>query len=127
MESLDIIPGISQMPHGTSRPGSSHLRLGSGRPQSNKCIASLPPDVEPDSSPIMKAKPIQPVSLYSCIFPLANHHIDIGFGRKHGDGTCVARRIDGQSAIFDVISSREAIRKPILLRVSFYLISVTKL
>jgi hypothetical protein len=69
MESLDIIPGISQMPHRTSRPGSSHLRLGSGRPQSNKCIASLPPDVEPDSSPIKQAKPIEPASLYSFIFP----------------------------------------------------------
>ena len=69
MESLDIIPGISQMPHGTSRPGSSHLRLGSGRPQSNKRIVSLPPDVEPDSSLSKKTKPIEPVSLYSCIFP----------------------------------------------------------
>jgi len=29
MESLDIVPGISQRPQGTSRPGSSHIRLGS--------------------------------------------------------------------------------------------------
>jgi len=28
MERLDIVPGISQMPQGTSRPGSSHIRLG---------------------------------------------------------------------------------------------------
>jgi len=48
MESLDIIPGISRMPHGTSRPGSSHLRLGSGRLQLNKRIASLSPNGEPN-------------------------------------------------------------------------------
>jgi len=68
MESLDIIPRISQMPPGTSQPGSSHMRLGSGRLQSNKRIVSLPPDVEPDSSPIEKDKPIEPVCLYPCIF-----------------------------------------------------------
>jgi len=28
MERLDIVPGISRMPQGTSRPGSSHIRLG---------------------------------------------------------------------------------------------------
>ena len=69
LDYLDIIPGISQMPQGTSRPGSSHMRLGSGRLQSNKRIASLPSNVEPDSSPIMKANPIQPISLYPCILP----------------------------------------------------------
>ena len=69
MESVDIIPGISQMPQGTSRPGSSHMRLGSGRPQLNTRIASLPPEVEPDSSLINKANPIEPIGIYPCIFP----------------------------------------------------------
>jgi len=32
MESLDIVPGISQRPQGTSRPGSCHIRLGSVKP-----------------------------------------------------------------------------------------------
>jgi hypothetical protein len=68
MESLDIIPGISQMPHEISRPGSSQLRLGSGRTQSNKRIASLPPNMVPDLSPITKAKPVEPISDYCCIF-----------------------------------------------------------
>jgi len=36
MESLDIIPGLSQMPQGTSWPGRSDMRLRSGKPQSNK-------------------------------------------------------------------------------------------
>ena len=35
MESLDIVPGISQRLQGTSRPGSSHIRLGSEKPQAN--------------------------------------------------------------------------------------------
>jgi len=33
MESVDIVPGISQRTQGTSRPGSSHIRLGSVKPQ----------------------------------------------------------------------------------------------
>jgi len=32
MERLDIVPGISQMPQGTSRPGSSHIQLGLVKP-----------------------------------------------------------------------------------------------
>jgi hypothetical protein len=35
MESLDIVPGISQMPQGTSRPGSSHIMLCSVKPSQN--------------------------------------------------------------------------------------------
>jgi len=38
-QSHDIIPGISRIPQGTSRPGSGHLRLGFGRPQSNTRIS----------------------------------------------------------------------------------------
>jgi len=34
MESVEIVPGISQRPRGTSRPGGSHIRLGSVKPQS---------------------------------------------------------------------------------------------
>jgi hypothetical protein len=34
MESLDIVHGLSQKPQGTSRPWSSHIRLGSVKPQS---------------------------------------------------------------------------------------------
>ena len=67
MERLDIVPGISQMPQGTSRPGSSHIRLGSVKPQSNTSISGLEPAVEPDTSPLLKAKPVEPVSFYPCI------------------------------------------------------------
>jgi len=67
MERLDIVPGISQMPQGTSRPGSSHIRLGSVRPQSNTTLSSLEPAAEPDTLPLLKAKPVEPVSFYPCL------------------------------------------------------------
>jgi len=63
MQSLDIVPRQSRMPHRTCRPGSSQMRLGSGRPQSQKRIAL------PDSSLINKLKPVDPVSFYSYILP----------------------------------------------------------
>jgi len=46
MECLDIVPGIPQMPQGTSRPGSSHMRLGSGKLQSNMSLSCLAPAPE---------------------------------------------------------------------------------
>jgi hypothetical protein len=67
MESLDIVPRISQRPQGTSRPGSSHIRLGSVKPQSKSCIPGGEPDVEPDSSTLLKAMPVELVSFYPCI------------------------------------------------------------
>ena len=67
MECLDIVPGISQMPQGTSRPGSSHMRLGSMKPHSNTSISGLEPTAERDMSPLVKAKPDEPVSFYPCI------------------------------------------------------------
>jgi hypothetical protein len=67
METLDIIPGISQKPQGTSRPGSSHIRQGSVKPQSKSSIPSGEPAAEPHSSMLLKAKPVEPVSFYLCI------------------------------------------------------------
>jgi len=67
MERLDIVPGISQMPQGTSRPGSSDIRLRSVKPQSNTTICGLEPAAEPDTLPLLKAKPIEPVSFYPCL------------------------------------------------------------
>ena len=76
MVSLDSVPGISQ---GTSRAGSSHIRLGSVRPQSKSSIPSREPAAEPDSSPLLKAKPVEPLSFYPCLWPPANYQIDIRF------------------------------------------------
>jgi len=99
MERLDIVPGISER---TSRPGSSHIRLGSVKPQSKSSIPSGEPAAEPDLSPLLKAKPVEPVSLYPCIWPQANYHKDIGFRRRDGDGSCICGRIDMQNVILDV-------------------------
>jgi len=37
LETLDIVPGILPMPRCTSRPGSSDMRVGSGKPKSPEC------------------------------------------------------------------------------------------
>jgi len=66
-ECLEIVPGISQMPQGTSRPGSSHMRLRSMKPRLNTSISGLEPTAERDMSPLLKAKPDEPVSCYPCI------------------------------------------------------------
>jgi len=99
MDSLDIVPRLSEV---TSRPGSSHIRLGSVKLHSKSSIPSGEPAAEPDSSPLLKATPGEPVSVYPCIWPPANDHIDIGFRRRDGDGSCVCGRIDMQSVILDV-------------------------
>ena len=127
MERLDIVPGISWMPGGTSRPGSGHIGLGSVKPLSNTSISGLEPAVEPDTSPWRKAKPVEPVIFCHCILPTANHHIDFGRRRRHADGSCVSGGIERQSVIFDVICLWKAICLPILRSVRYFLISVTKL
>jgi hypothetical protein len=127
IESLDIVPGKSQRPKGTSRPGSSHIRLGSVKPQSKLCIPGGEPAAEPDSSTLLKPKPVEPVCFYPCIEPPAKYHIDIGFRRSDGDGSCVCGWIEVQTILFDIWSRWKASCLPILLRVSFCLISVTKL
>jgi len=67
MECVDIVPGISQMLQGTSRPGSSHMWLGSGKLLLDTGIPGYAPAAELDSSPMVRAKPIEPISFYTCI------------------------------------------------------------
>jgi hypothetical protein len=64
---LGIVPGIKQMPQGTSRPGSSHIRLGSVKPQAKTTISGFEPAAEPDTLRLLKAKPFEPVSFYPCL------------------------------------------------------------
>jgi len=64
MDRLGIATGISQMPQGTSRPGSSHIRLGLVKLLANTSRSGLEPVSEPDMSHGLKAKPVEPVSLY---------------------------------------------------------------
>jgi len=67
MESLDIVPGISQRRQGTSRPWSSHIRQGLVKPQSKSSIPSGDQAAGPDSSTLLKAKPVETLSFYPCI------------------------------------------------------------
>jgi len=67
MQTLQIVSGQSQMPAVTSWPGSSHMRLGSEKPQSHKFIPLFLPVAEPDSTPILDSKPVEPVSIHPCI------------------------------------------------------------
>jgi len=57
----------------------------------------------------------------------ANHHMDIGFGPRNCNGSCVPGGLNREICIFDVISWWNAICIPILLCVSIFLISGTKL
>jgi len=133
MESLDIVPGISQRQQWTSRPGSIDIRLGLGNPQSKSSITSGGLAAEHDSSTLLKADPVEPgcsvepVICYPCIEPPAIYHMDIGFRRRDGDGSCVCGRIDMQTVDFDVRLLWTASCLPISQRVSCFLISVTKL
>jgi len=53
--------------------------------------------------------------------------MDIGFGRRDGDGSCVTGGADSHIGILDDVSRVKAICEPVLLRVRFFWISVTKL
>ena len=67
MECFDIVPGISQLQQGTSPPGSSLMRPGCGKPQSNTASPCPVPAMEPDPPLIRNAKPVGLVRLYPCI------------------------------------------------------------
>jgi len=69
LECLDIVPGISQMPHWTSRPSSSLIRCGSGKLRLNTSIPVLAPAAKPDSALIQNVKPVQLISFYTCRQP----------------------------------------------------------
>jgi len=67
MQTVDGVPGQSQMLQGTSWPGRSHMRLGSKKVYSHKCIRTLSPDILPNLSTIKKSKPVCSISLYPSI------------------------------------------------------------
>jgi hypothetical protein len=67
MECLDIDPRILLIPQGLCRPGCSHNRLVSVKPQLNTSIPCIEPAVEPDFLPLLNVKPVEFVSIYLCI------------------------------------------------------------
>jgi len=66
MECLDIDHGILQMPQVTSRPGSCHIRLGSGKQVSNTGMDGLAPTTAPNSPPIQNANSVEPIRFFPC-------------------------------------------------------------
>jgi len=66
---------------------------------------------------------LQPLHIVS----QGNYHKQIGFRPRHGDGSCISGGMNRQIGICDDVSIWNAIPVPILLCVSFYLISLTKL
>ena len=69
MDGVDIVLVIGCMPQGTSRQECSLVGIGSGKPQSDTSIPDFGPSVGPILSPFLIAKPVEPVSFYSCIYP----------------------------------------------------------
>jgi len=67
METLDSVPGELQQPQVISQQGSSHMKLGSWKPQTHKRIPSLPAAPIPNSSSIQKSQHVGPISLNPCI------------------------------------------------------------
>ena len=92
------------MPQGTSRQGSSRIRLGSVKLQLNISIPCLEPTAEPHSSRMLKAMSVEPVGFYRCIQPPAHHHAGFKFEQKHGVGYCVCGEIDMNTVVFNVKS-----------------------
>jgi len=64
MKYIVIIPRMSQMMQGTSRPGRCHVTLGLGMPQSNPSITGYEPAEGQETSPLLQAKPVDRVSFY---------------------------------------------------------------
>jgi hypothetical protein len=67
MPTLAIVSGQSHMLAVTSRPGSSHMRMGLEKSQSHEFIPLFSPVAEPDSTPILDTKPVEPISIYPCL------------------------------------------------------------
>lgn len=68
METLDIIPGNLHMLQRTSQPATGHMMQFSGKQQPKKHIVSSLPDMAPSWSLSKKSKPVQPLSVYPCIY-----------------------------------------------------------
>jgi len=66
-EWLEIVPKISQILQGTSRPGCRYIMLGWMKPQFNAGRSGLKPAAERDSSRLLNSKHVEPVSFYPYI------------------------------------------------------------
>jgi len=104
MQTLDIVCGKEQIPTVTSRPGSSQMRLGSEKPhtQTNTssfawCCVRFDTDSGWTACWTRKLLPLHEASL-------VNYHIEIGYGRRYGDGSRVTGGIDTWIVYLDNLS-----------------------
>ena len=67
MQTLDIVRGQSPITAVTSRPGSSQMRLGSEKPQSDQFIPDFSLGAVTDSMAIQDVSPVEPISFYPCM------------------------------------------------------------
>jgi len=75
-----MVCGKSQMPQGTSKTGSSHMRLRTAKTNRNKCILPHSPDTKLDLFPSNKSKPFKYVSVYPAIMSpelITIHELDM--------------------------------------------------
>jgi len=61
------------------------------------------------------------------IMSQVNYQIAIRFWQRNGDSSCVANGVNRQIAMFDDVSLGKPIGVPIILSISFFLNSVTKM
>jgi hypothetical protein len=127
MQVLHIVPRQSQILQVSYRHGSCQMRLGSEKPQADnhivlQCLVRcrFVPESDCKASSTCKLLPIHTASL-------ANFQIEIRFSGKHGDGSCVTGSAESQIGIIYDLFRVKGISEPVLLRVSFFSISVTKL
>jgi hypothetical protein len=106
VQSPDIVPGQSVMPHVTSRRGSCHMRLGLKKPLAQTHNISIVQgsawfisDGERNACWPHMLSPLHRVCQ-------VNYHIEIGFGWRLGVGSSVAVVIDSEMWYFDVVRWR---------------------
>jgi hypothetical protein len=91
MQTLDMVRRQTEITQGSSRPGSSQMRMMSMQAESNQCIMSLLPNATLHWLLNKNSKPVEPISFYSPFHPKTNYLTEIGFKQINGNSSGVAR------------------------------------
>jgi len=130
---LDMDPNgqsriVAHARQGMSRPGCWYMRLCSG---TNTVIQMHCITAVQNGAQIVTLQSITACSSWQLLplhmISLPRNNRGIWFRQWNGNGSCVVGRTDGQTAIVDDASLWKANCVPILLSVSFWMISVMKL
>jgi len=112
MQTLDIVRAQEQISAVTPRPGSSQMRLGSGKPVTEihtGCFTQQSAGFDTNSG--CKAIWTRKILHLHDTF-LLNYHIEIRYGQRYGDRSGVAGRLDSQIVNFDDLALVKAICVP---------------